>query len=139
VGDPLAFLHAHAAWLRKPTLPHQTLWQGLRSIDWSLPFRSENMMLIIDCLSAIAFLILPAFLLKTFHKSLAVYSLLVILMPLSSGAVYAMTRFELAAFPSFFVLARLGSNRNVDRFIVAVSAMFLGLLNLGFTNWYFIG
>jgi hypothetical protein len=139
VGDPLAFVHSHAAWFRKPTLPHETLIQGFRSIDWSLPFEVGNTMRVIDCVSAVGFLILPFFLLKTYHKSLAIYSLAVILMPLSSGAVYSMTRFELAAFPSFFGLARLGRNREVDRCIVAGFAIFLGLFSLGFTNWYFIG
>jgi hypothetical protein len=139
VGDPLVFLRAHAAWLRTPTLPHHTLWQGFSRIDWSLPFQAVNMMQLLDCVTAIAFLGLPLFLIKRYHVSLALFSLAVILMPLCSGAMYSMMRFELAAFPSFFVLAQLGANRCVDRFIVAVSAMFLGLLNLGFTNWYFIG
>ncbi len=139
VGDPLAFVHVQPAWLRRPTLPHLTLWEGFAGIDWNLPFEAVNTMQVLDCMSAIVFLILPLYLLRTFHKSLAIYSLAVMLMPLSSGAVYSMTRFELAAFPSFFVLARLGANRDVDRFIVSASAIFLGLLSLGFSNWYFIG
>jgi Gpi18-like mannosyltransferase len=140
VGDPLAHIHAHYAWWRKPTLPHETLWEGFRGIwSWSRPTEAYNMVHLIDTLSAVVFLILPFFLLKTFDKSLGIYSLLVILMPLCSGAMYSMMRFELAAFPSFFVLAQLGANRNVDRFIVSASAIFLGLLSLAFTNWYFIG
>jgi hypothetical protein len=139
VGDPLAFLHWQAAWLSKPTFPLQAIGRGFRETDWSLPLDALNMLRIMDLASAIVFLVLPFGLLKKYDKSLAIFALLAVLMPLSGGLVRSMMRYELAAFPSFFVLAQLGANRNVDRFIVAVSAMFLGLLNLGFTNWYFIG
>jgi hypothetical protein len=139
VGDPLAFLHGQAAWLVKPTFPLLGLWRGFREADWSLPLDALNMIHIMNTASAVVFLILPFCLLKKFDKSLAIFALLACLMPLSGGIVRSMMRYELAAFPSFFALAQFGANRNVDRFIVSASAIFLGLLNLGFTNWYFIG
>jgi hypothetical protein len=139
VGDPLAFVHAQAAWLRKPTFFLETLRTEFGMIDWRMPCNADHMIKAGDFLSSLAFLVLPLFLLRKFDKSLAAFSLLAILMPLSSGTVISMMRYELAAFPSFFVLARLGANRNVDRAIVAASALLLGLLSLGCSNWYFIG
>jgi hypothetical protein len=140
VGDPLAFVHSHAAWGRRTGVwPLKPVWDGLRYADWSFPPKPASMVHILDTVSTALFLILPFFLLKGLDKSLAIYSLLVILWPLTSGTVLSMMRCELAAFPSFLVLGRLGENRNVDRIIVAVSAMFIGLLNLGFSNWYFVG
>jgi hypothetical protein len=139
VGDPLAFLHWQAAWLSKPTFPLKTLWKESGAVDWSLPLDPLNMVRIMDIASGVLFLILPVGLLKKYDKSLVIFALLALLMPMASGTIHSMMRYELVAFPSFFVLAEVGANRNIDRFIVSASAIFLGLLSLGFTNWYFIG
>jgi hypothetical protein len=139
VGDPLAFLHAHESWDRRPTFFPVTIWNGLQAIDWSFPNNERNMLKVLDCVTGIGFLVLPFFLFRKVDKAVAIYALLGILMPLSSGGMSSMIRFSVVLFPSFFVLAQWGENRRVDRLIVSASAMFLGLLTLGFTNWYFIG
>jgi len=137
-GDPFAVFRAHAAWDRKSSFFLRTLWVGLQDANWRFPFDALNMMHIMNTLSSVVFLTLPFFLLKKFDKSLAIYSLLVIVMPLSTGAVLSMLRLELAAFPAFFVLAQLGEKRYFDRFLVFTFSIYLGLLNLGFTNGYFV-
>lgn len=138
VGDPLAFVHAQAAWYRKPSFPLQTLWEAFRAAFWSVPHHADQWIHIMNLVSSVSFLILPFFLLGRFNKSLAIFSLLVILMPLSTSLVVSMMRYALSAFPVFFVLAKFGENRNVDRIIVSLSSLFLGLLNLGFANVYSI-
>jgi hypothetical protein len=138
VGDPLASIHTQAAWHRHFTFPHLTLWQTARWVRLVPPHNLVQWMPLLELATSVVFLILPFFLIKDFDKSLAIYSLLAILMPLSTGLTVSMIRYELAGFPAFFVLAHLGENRNADRIIVAVSSLFLGLLNFGFTHEYFI-
>jgi hypothetical protein len=138
VGDPLASIHAQAAWHRHFTFPLRTLWAAARGVRVAPPHTLVQWIPLMDLVTSVVFLILPFFLLKDFDKSLAIYSLLAILMPLSTGSTLSMMRLELAAFPTFFVLARLGENRNADRVIIAVSTLFLGLLNFGFTHEYFV-
>ncbi len=139
VGDPLAFLHAHEAWDRRLTPLPVTLWKGLSEVNWSFPYNSINMMRLADLAAGLGFLVLPFFMFRKYDKSLAIYALLGILMPFSSGHVASMTRFVLIIFPAFFVLAQWGENRRVDRWIVGMSAMFLGLMSTAYGNWYFVG
>jgi hypothetical protein len=112
---------------------------GLLTFMAILHHKPLNMVRMMDIASGVLFLILPVWLLKKYDKSLVIFALLALLMPMASGTVRSMMRYELVAFPSFFVLAELGANRDVDRVIVSTFAIFLGLLNLAFTNWYFVG
>jgi hypothetical protein len=135
LGDPFAFSKAHTAWGRHYTWPHETLLRSLRQVDWSLPIMNYGKNIqAIDLVSSIAFLALPFFLLRGFHKALPVYAILMIVMPLSTGLTMSIQRCESIIFPSFFVLAKFGENRNVDRFLVLGSALFLSLFKLAFSN-----
>jgi hypothetical protein len=138
VGDPLAFSKAQIAWSRSFTLPHRTLWNTLTSMsrDILVPGNIGQIGATIDLVSSIVFLALPLLLLRSFHKALALYTLLLVLMPLSTGTVTSMTRYQLVAFPGFFALARLGENRSVDRLIVFGSGLLLALMKVGFSNSY---
>ncbi len=139
VGDPLAFLKAHAAWGRSFLLPHRTLAGALARTDWSFPRDMMNTITFMDAVSVVPFLILPLLMFRKFDVSLPIYSLLMVLIPLASGSVKSMMRVEAVAFPAFLALARLGANRDVDRAIVFVSGLFLGLLTIQFANWYWVG
>ncbi len=139
VGDPLAFVKAHAAWGRTFLPPHETLYGALMRTDWSLPRDMMNTITLMDAVSVIPFLVLPLLMFRKFDVSLPIYSLLMILIPLASGSVKSMMRLEAVAFPAFLALARLGAHRDVDRAIVFVSGLFLGLLTIQFANWYWVG
>ena len=98
-----------------------------------------NTITFMDAISVIPFLVLPLFMFRKFDVSLPIYSLLMVLIPLASGSVKSMMRVEAVAFPAFLALARLGAHRDVDRAIVFISALFLGLLTVQFANWYWVG
>jgi len=84
--------------------------------------------------------VLALFLLRGgYHKSLPIYALLLILMPLSTGSMMSMLRCEVVAFPAFFALAGFGKTREVDRLIIYGSATFLSLFKLASSNGYFLG
>ncbi len=141
MGDPLAFLSAHRAWGRSVlgSGAHEFWFADLRHLHWSLPRDMMNTITVMDAVSAVVFLILPLFLFGRFDVALPIYSLLLILIPLSTGSLKSMMRCECVAFPVFLVLARFGRSRDVDRALVFGSALFLGLLALQFANWYWVG
>jgi Gpi18-like mannosyltransferase len=139
VGDPFAFSKGQVAWGRSFTPPYQTLWTTLKSINWSLPIgQFGNTIWAIEFVSSIAFLALPFALLRGHHKALPIYAFLVILMPLTTGTTMGMVRYEVIAFPSFFVLASLGERRSIDRLLVFASALLLIVFKLAFANGYSI-
>ncbi len=137
--DPLAFVKAHGSWGRSFASPAQALWAALTRIDWSLPRDHVNAVTALDAVTGLLFLLLPLRLLKRYDVALPIYAILLILMPLSTGSLKSMLRLECISFPAFFALAELGERRDVDRVIVFVSAIFLGLLNIRFANWYWVG
>jgi hypothetical protein len=139
VGDPLAFVAAHGAWGRSSAPPHRAVVAALSAMDWSLPRDLVRTITFLDAASALLFLALPLLLFGRCDPALPIYSLLLILVPLSTGSVKSMMRLESVAFPAFFALARLGANRTADRAIVFASALFLGLFNLLFANWFWVG
>jgi Gpi18-like mannosyltransferase len=137
LGDPFAFSKAHTTWGRSYMAPYRTLWNAITSIDWSLPLGNfGNTMWAMEVISSLMFLALPLFLLRGYHKALPIYSLLLILMPLSTGSMLSMLRCEVVAFPAFFALAGFGRTREVDRLIIYGSAMFLALFKLASSNHY---
>ena len=138
-GDPLAFVRAHGAWGRSFASPARALWDSLTHIDWTLPRDHMNAVTALDAVTAVLFLALPLRLFRRYDPALPIYALLLILMPLSTGSLKSMMRLEVASFPAFFALAELGERRDADRAIVFLSAIFLGLLNVRFANWYWAG
>jgi hypothetical protein len=139
VGDPLAFVAAHGAWGRSQAPPHRAILGALAAMDWKSPRDLIGTITFLDASTALLFLALPCVLFGKCDPALPVYSLLLILIPLSTGSVKSMMRLESVAFPAFLVLAKLGSNRTVDRVILVGSALFLGLFSLLFANWYWVG
>jgi hypothetical protein len=139
LGDPIAFSKAHAAWGRSYQLPHITIWNALRAVDWSFPIEDLiNTITALEVVTSLAFLGLPFLLPRRFHKALPIYAFLVVLMPLSTGSTLSMMRCEVVAFPAFFALARLGRSRTTDRLMVFGFALFLSLFKLAFANSYLI-
>ena len=139
VGDPLAFFHCQVAWARHNKFFLRTLWDTLITIDWRMPYNVLNMVTILDFSTCVLFLVLPFLMLRRLPLSMAVFCFLATMMPLFTGSVASMMRYELAAFPAFFLMARWGENRRVDRWLVSVFSLFLGLLTIANANWYFIG
>jgi len=137
--DPLAFVKAHGSWGRSFASPSQALWAAISRIDWSLPRDHVNAVTVLDAITGILFLILPLRLFRRYDLALPLYAIFLILMPLSTGSLKSMLRLECVSFPAFFALAELGESRDVDRIIVFASAIFLGLLNVRFANWYWVG
>jgi hypothetical protein len=110
-GDFLAsprneYLH----WGRRPTYPWDTLAvalrhpQGVNLISWNFWILNVSM--------TVAFLLLTVWAFRTLRMTYALYMLLMVLLPLSTGNLNSISRYYLAIFPVLVLLA-LWSSRDL--------------------------
>lgn len=159
-GDPWLFTQAQHYWLREFTLPLEGLRQGfMAALDGigtiaSAPDRSYLPAMdrdprlwaaydIINFAFAVTFLALSIASFWRLPLAYASYALVALLLPLSYPSSYvpllSMPRFVLAAFPVFMLLALWGCEKRwVDRTVVVVSLVFLGLFTAKFVAWTWV-
>lgn len=141
-GDPLAFAHASAAWDRVPRSPLVVL---LRLFDppaegWTAAVLTGNLPLNewIDLIFWLIFMVLGGVLLYQRRWSEGVFVILGLLIPFNSGLLLSHRRYAWVLFPAFILLARWGERLWVDRTIVVLSILGLGILTALFANWYWV-
>ena len=132
-GDPLAFVHASAAWARVPQPVPQLINDLLHASggpnvlnDW------------IDLLAVAAFLVLGIVLLTEERWSEGLFVVLGALIPLSSGLLMSQRRYMWILFPAFILLARWGHRPWADRVITFVFILGLAISTVLFANWYWV-
>jgi len=141
-GDPLAFVHASAAWGRAP----RPVWEMVGSLlrapaeGWSamlwrggLPVNDW-----IDALAAGAFLALGLILARQRRWSEATFVLLGVLVPVNSGLWMSQRRYVWVLFPALMLLARWGARPWVDRAITLLFAVGLALFTALFAAWHWV-
>ena len=116
VGDPLAFVHAQAAWARKTTFPFLSIAQagqdvvatgfaaGNGSAVQSLA-ASQALLRIVDLCAVMLLFGCAALALRRLDAAHTVFILLSVIMPLSSGLVLSIERFASGVVPVYVVLA----------------------------------
>ncbi|NJN16293.1 MAG: hypothetical protein HC822_08470 [Oscillochloris sp.] len=142
-GDPLAFVHAAAAWEREPTSPlgliaalFQTPGEG-----WLAAVAAGRLPLDtwIDAGFVLLFLTIAIVLLVQRRWPEAALMLPGVLIPLSSGLWMSQRRYMWVLFPAFIVLAQWGARPWVDRLITSLSLLGLALFTIMFANGYWVG
>jgi Gpi18-like mannosyltransferase len=124
-GDFLAPLHVQQAWQRKFVMP----WQTLIS-----PFGGNASVTFIEQVLVVGFIALALLsLLKLPSASYGLYSLLLIVVPLTSGTLMSTSRYLVVVFPVFILMAIWGGRISmVDR---TLKTVFLTLQVLFMTAW----
>ncbi|MCB0255183.1 MAG: hypothetical protein KDI55_15785 [Anaerolineae bacterium] len=132
-GDPLAFMHATAAWARIPQPIPQLVGELLAASggpnvlnDW------------IDLLAVAAFVVLGIVLLAQERWSDGLFVTLGALIPLSSGLLMSQRRYMWVLFPAFILLARWGHRPWVDRAITFGFVLGLAVFTALFASWYWV-
>jgi hypothetical protein len=142
-GDPLAFLHASAAWGRGPRSPLATIAELVRqpAEGWASAISTARLPLDnwLDLSIVVLFLGLGCALLWQRRWGEGAFVLLGALIGLSSGLLMSQRRYVWMLFPAFILLARWGERPWVDRVIVTLSLLGLGLFTAMFANWYWVG
>jgi hypothetical protein len=123
LGDPLAFVHAQNAWGRTPGAFWRPLLDYLQhplavSQPWNFVVFNFGVALLLFA-AGIAFLVRRKW-------SLAAYTFLSVLLPLSSGSLQSLGRYAMTAFPLFLWLAMVTRNSIAARVVTIVSATLLG-------------
>ncbi len=142
-GDPLAFVHAAAAWEREPTSPLTMIGELLRqpAEGWAVALLAGHLPLDnwIDLLTVLAFLGMALVLLAERRWPEAALMLPGVLIPLSSGLLMSQRRYMWVLFPAYILLARWGTRPWVDRLISAIFLAGLALCTALFANGYWVG
>lgn len=134
-GDALAFRHVLGSWGRQSGFFLRPLFDFLKhpqqvSMTWD--FRWLNFT------ASIVALACGGWLLKRREWALALYTLLGIVIPLSSQLLQSHARYVMVVFPVFIVLAVWGRNARVDQLIRAALVVLLGLMSALFAAHFSI-
>lgn len=141
--DPLAFVHATAAWDRVPRPPLVLLAELLRAPveGWGQALATGAFPLNdwIDLLSVAVFLLMGTALLAQSRWSEGLFVVLGALIPLYSGLLMSQRRYMWVLFPAFILLARWTERRPwLDRVITLLFAAGLALSVALFANGYWV-
>jgi len=161
-GNPWLFSQAQGNWLRQFSMPFGPLgglWKGMveayKGMDtilltkdriyWPVDFdpRLWATYNVMNLLFTLPFLGLAAAAFKRLPLAYSIYSLAVLLLPLSFPSVFvplfSMPRFVLAAFPLFILMAIWGEEHPwFDKLTMMFSLTFLGLLSAKFVTWTWV-
>ncbi|MCS7056273.1 MAG: hypothetical protein NZM18_08915 [Thermoflexales bacterium] len=133
---PLAFIEVQAAWGRQNIGPGAVLARELSALaDFQLNRGSLNRLLNLSF--ALIALAMTPFIWRRLGEGYAVYTLVLILVPLFSSVASVM-RYVLPLFPTFILLGWWGRRPTLDQFLTAGFAVGLGVLTTVFANWYFV-
>ncbi len=133
-GDALAFLHVENGWGRSLTLTWETFTRFFaQPITVNTGLHSA-----VDLGFAVATIALAVAAWKLLRPSYALYLSVLVLIPLSSGSLGSLGRFDVVFFPLILVLARLGRRPALDRAINVVGIGLGGLLMALFAQWYWV-
>jgi hypothetical protein len=142
-GDPLAFLHGSAAWGRVLRSPWVTVAELIQAPPggWASALAAGQLPLDnwLDLGFVLFFLVLGVVLLTQRRWGEGFFVTFGALLPLSTALLMSQRRYVWVLFPTYILLARWGGNPLVDRVILVLSAIGLGLFTALFANWYWVG
>jgi hypothetical protein len=125
-GDPLAFVHAQTLWGRTTRFAMAFPNSGLAvSKPWNF--------VALNVAAAMLMMIAGIWFLIRRQWSYAVYTLLSVAIPLSSGSVQSLARYAAVDFPLFYCLAAATKTPTGDRAVTAIFVILLGWLVALFT------
>lgn len=123
LGDPLAFIHAQRNWGRGAS----GFWTPIVAFfgspaTWSTPWNP----IVLNVAAALLLFAAAAVLLAQKRWSLGAYTLVSVLLPLSSGSTQSLARYAAVVFPLFIAMSIAGRRPSVDRAFLVLSATLLG-------------
>lgn len=137
-NDPVAFSTTQSAWGREMLGPIAIVIRDLGAL-FSGNFLTGQIWyhVLLDVTALFAVLFISIAIWRRLGASYALYGMISILIPASSGTG-SISRYALVIFPMFMILGYWGKNQLLDRAIMIVFSVLLGILTAGFVNWVFI-
>jgi hypothetical protein len=137
-GDPFAFSTTQAAWGRQSVGFIAAVAKDLASLWGGNVWTGDIWYHVLLDVSAFFVVVVLSFVIwRRLGASYALYSLLSILIPASSGTG-SIIRYTLVIFPIFMLLGRWGRYALLDRFLLVSFSVLLGVLTSLFVNWIFV-
>lgn len=131
-NDPLYFFTVQSTWHRSLTNPITTIYSYLTTNITTKPFNDY-----LDIIATISFLVITVIRFRKIHPSWSLYSLLVIIVPASSGTLTSMPRYVLSAVPTFVLIGYYLKDKKVFRLLLWVIFLILQVkLAVMFVNGY---
>lgn len=131
-NDPLYFFTVQSTWHRSLTNPITTIYSYVTTNITTKPFNDY-----LDIIATISFLIITIIRFRRIHPSWSLYSLLVIIVPVSSGTLTSMPRYVLSAVPTFVLIGAYLKDKKLFRLLLWVVFLILQVkLAVMFVNGY---
>lgn len=142
-GDPLAFVHASAAWGRQPSAPGRLL-EGLRIAPdggwWAALWQGALPLVnLLDLGFLLLFFCLGLLLLWRRYWPEACFVLGGVVLAAGSGLLLSQARYMWVLFPAFLPLAEAARRPWLDRLVTTVSLTLLVLFSALFARNYWVG
>lgn len=142
--NPYLFAFAQDAWNRQAVVSFAQLWETIsRYFDILIHPQNENFALYLthslDFVFFAVFVILSIVTFIFMRKSYGLYMLLYLLIPAATGSFMSMSRFTLALFPAFILLAKWGKSQTLNYATIILCSMLSALFITMFVNTYWVG
>lgn len=133
-GDPFYFSTVESVWHRSFVNPVTTIYSYLAVNTFAKPFNDY-----LDIAATLGFLVILGLGFRKIPKAWWIYSLLVVLLPASTGTLTSMPRYVLSAFPVFILLGIYLKDRQVLKMITWGAFLILQVaLAVLFVNGYWV-
>lgn len=130
-GDPLYFLTSETSWQRTLTSPVSTISAYILGFDLKQPF-----VYYLDVFLPLVFIAILLLNFKKIPRTLWFFSLLVILVPVSSGTLTSMPRYLLASIGAFIIVGNYLEDKKIRYVAWFLSALCQAALAIMFVNGY---
>jgi len=137
-GDPIAFSTTQSAWGREMLGPWAIFYRDLAALIGGDFLKGDIWYhVLLDFGALFAVLGVAIAMWRRLGESYALYSIISILIPLSSGST-SLSRYALVLFPMFMMFGYWGRYQWLDRTLTVTFSVLLGILTTLFVNWIFV-
>jgi Gpi18-like mannosyltransferase len=121
IGFWMPFIFGESSAFGSAVIPLYQLFRTLTNFDGGFNGNPWIMYIFINALFTLIIIISLIVFYKKIDKSMMIYGLLMIFVPLSNpGSIVSMTRYILVAFPLFIIAAKLGEDRRTDLLLTSI-------------------
>jgi hypothetical protein len=137
-GDPVAFSTTQSAWGRQMLGPWVIIWRDLTRLFGGNFLKGDIWWhVLLDLGAYFAVLAVAITIWRRLGTSYALYCLISIVIPSMSGSG-SLSRYALVIFPVFMMLSHWGRRQWLDRALMIMFSVLLGILTTLFVNWIFV-
>lgn len=136
--DPVAFSTVQSAWGREMLGPFAIIWRDLAGLAGGNFWTGDIWWhVILDLGAYFTVLGVAIAIWRELGESYALYCIISIVIPSMSGTG-SLSRYALVLFPVFMILGYWGRRQWLDRALMVIFSVLLGILTTMFVNWIFV-